>query len=355
MLTSVRHVAVLALLLLLAPFSAAAQSACEGEDYCTVATDETRAITAHGICRKVTNGNAAAIMVPTRSPDEWATGRTHSFLSNVPPGVIVALCEARETVPSVDCSEISGGRTVQSYFDPAVWTNPEEPKTVIIPAGCNMCRTSGFGSSTLSIGATPWAGDLTVLVNGSLTGGSVGSDRSDADRIVAFDANILGAQGQKVTLVVDGGRVVSGGRDGAYGYTGPGSLASGVSCIGGGNFRPSCFSVTEIVPDANGGAGGRGENCGVPAQAGRPGQAAISILYPYDRWSSMSYPVYTYDFFCKCMVRTDEVYYYVINDYRMATGARGGDGEDGRPAVDGVRNPQNADILVLNGGEVRGI
>lgn len=347
---------ILVIALLIGPSPAAAQSECLDQQYCAVSSAEMRKITSHGICREVFNGNDTAIMVPTRTPDEWVTGVPNSFLANLPPGVSVGLCELIVRVPTVDCAEISGGRTVQSYFDPEAWADPEEPKTVIIPDGCNVCRTSGLGSATMSIGADPWGGDLTVIVNGSLTGGSIGFDRSDSERIPAFDANILGDASQKVNLVVDGGRVVSGGRDGAPGLTPPPGIVGTYECLSGTSpFPLGCFSGINLVTNGSGGVGGRGESCGAPPQGGGSGAAAPVTMYRSDYVSSFSQTTFEYDSFCQCFVSRSVTLYQGIRDFRFTFGSPGLPGEDGLPATDGVRNPQNAVITVLSGGEVRGL
>lgn len=56
-----------------------------------VEPDQTAEITAHGLCKQVTNRNAAPILVPTRRPEEWAIG-TAAFLVLPPVGVEVAPC-----------------------------------------------------------------------------------------------------------------------------------------------------------------------------------------------------------------------------------------------------------------------
>lgn len=52
-------------------------------------------ITAHGVCRRVHNGTENAVMIPTRSPEEWAVGGS-AFLTNVPTNMTAYACVSPE-------------------------------------------------------------------------------------------------------------------------------------------------------------------------------------------------------------------------------------------------------------------
>lgn len=52
---------------------------------------EREKITAHGVCRQVTNGNGNAVMIPLSSPGEWSEGGA-AFLAAPRPGMTVENC-----------------------------------------------------------------------------------------------------------------------------------------------------------------------------------------------------------------------------------------------------------------------
>lgn len=49
-------------------------------------------IVAHGVCRRVHNGDTLTAMVPHASPEEWVSGAQSSFLSNVPEKMVATVC-----------------------------------------------------------------------------------------------------------------------------------------------------------------------------------------------------------------------------------------------------------------------
>jgi hypothetical protein len=51
----------------------------------------TRRVARHGDCVMLTNNNELAMMIPTRSREEWNIGE-NSFLKNLPDGVTAAPC-----------------------------------------------------------------------------------------------------------------------------------------------------------------------------------------------------------------------------------------------------------------------
>ena len=51
----------------------------------------TRRVSRHGACVMLTNNNELAMMIPTRSREEWNIGED-SFLKNLPDGVSAAPC-----------------------------------------------------------------------------------------------------------------------------------------------------------------------------------------------------------------------------------------------------------------------
>lgn len=71
--------------LLLSPLVASA------ETQARVEPGERRAITAHGVCRQVTNGNGTPVMIPLSTPQEWSQGGS-AFLAAPRPGMTVESC-----------------------------------------------------------------------------------------------------------------------------------------------------------------------------------------------------------------------------------------------------------------------
>lgn len=65
------------------------------QDMTAVGSGNRVEINAHGICRRVHNGTAHGVMIPTKSPQEWATGGS-SFLQNVPMGMTAYACVSPE-------------------------------------------------------------------------------------------------------------------------------------------------------------------------------------------------------------------------------------------------------------------
>lgn len=342
-------------MLFIAPEPLLAQAHCTNQQNCAVTPSGTSLINAHGLCRSVTNRNSNPIMVPTNSVAEWVVGLGNSFLTNVPFGVEIGFCEVRTVVSGWNCSSISSGRTVQSYFSASDWSNAGMAKVLVIPHGCNACRTSGLGTSAMSVGSS-WAGDLTVIVSGALSGGTIATNRSDAQRIVAFDANSRGTDNQRMNLIVDGGSLVSGGRDGVTGATAPSSTAWGQICYGGGGMSyPYCNASMAGVPGGQGGAGGRGEHCGTPARAGQAGLTGNFVHYRSDYITSGQTMISNWDHSCGCIRNQWVMTYSAVRRYSYATGGRGGAGQHGLAATSGIRNPNNANISIRNGGSVRGM
>lgn len=60
-------------------------------DTVTIPPEQRRAISAHGVCRQVSNLNPHPVMIPIRTPDEWSAGLS-SFLSAARQGMIVTSC-----------------------------------------------------------------------------------------------------------------------------------------------------------------------------------------------------------------------------------------------------------------------
>jgi hypothetical protein len=65
------------------------------QDMTTIQSGGRVEINAHGVCRRVHNGTDLGVMIPTRSPQEWATGGS-SFLQNVPTGMTAYACVSPE-------------------------------------------------------------------------------------------------------------------------------------------------------------------------------------------------------------------------------------------------------------------
>lgn len=66
------------------------------ENMTQVNPGQTVEIVAHGVCRRVHNGDTLAALVPHASPEEWVTGSQSSFLSNVPENMVASSCVSPE-------------------------------------------------------------------------------------------------------------------------------------------------------------------------------------------------------------------------------------------------------------------
>lgn len=112
--------------------------------------------------------------------------------------------------------------TLESLFSPAEWTS-STAKRVVIPSGVER----GNGTNTdaaISIGPSAWGGSLTLDVIGVISGkGGAPNSGVGGD---AFNANRLGASGQKLALNLTGTIRAGGGGGGKGGKGGDGSANS---------------------------------------------------------------------------------------------------------------------------------
>jgi hypothetical protein len=62
-----------------------------GTNVCRIPAGKTWKIDRHTVCRIISNNNPRAVMIPTRSPQEWSAG-AKSFLNSSKPNMVVNLC-----------------------------------------------------------------------------------------------------------------------------------------------------------------------------------------------------------------------------------------------------------------------
>jgi len=101
---------------------------------------QTVEIVAHGVCRRVHNGDTLTALVPHASPEEWVAGSGSSFLSNVPENMVATIC--------VD-PEIALRR----------WSRPGPPGSNLQPF---LVNGSDSGLTFTSVGAASRGGSVSL-------------------------------------------------------------------------------------------------------------------------------------------------------------------------------------------------
>ena len=308
----------------------------------------------HGFCRRIINNSGQTLMIPHHvhsgsnpTMREWHPSGGRSFSANMPSGVTETVCIRDRTVTgNAHCSNtFSSTRTVQSYFSSSDWTS-DKHKILTIPSGCNMCRSSSSGHSmpTLTMGSTPWGGELTIVVNGAITAGVVGNNRTNSQRNIAIDVNRRGDSNQRANIIVNnGGRIIGGGRHGSPGNWGNSYNVTGRSCWASfGNCN--CTSHQYSVLGGSPGQAGTGEHCGAAPTAGTPGSQPPSVQSRQDT--------------CWCFTTGSPPRQQC--QAQMGTGWHPANpGTAGSPGIaatqHAIRNRNNANITVNSGGHVRGL
>jgi hypothetical protein len=107
-----------------------------------VSPGQTVEITAHGVCRRVSNTDALSAMVPHGTPAEWVTGSQSSFLSNVPSKMVATSCVS---------PEIALRR----------WSRPGPPGTDIQPFAV---LGADYGLTLTSVGTPSRGGEIALSV-----------------------------------------------------------------------------------------------------------------------------------------------------------------------------------------------
>ncbi|GAA0297791.1 hypothetical protein [Rhodovulum strictum] len=80
-----------------------------------IASGETKAVMAHGICRQITNNNANPVMIPHRTAKEWSA-EENSFLASARPGLIMQNCPPQP--PTEDCFFWVSGVITDDEYEP---------------------------------------------------------------------------------------------------------------------------------------------------------------------------------------------------------------------------------------------
>ena len=326
-----------------------------GETNVRVSPGDTEQISAHGTCLEVTNLGGVSIMIPIRTPQACVLGGG-AFLRHAPdmPTLTLAPCTFKRR--TLSCGELSAPKTIQSFFSEEEWASPDI-KILTVPSSCDVCLIGTPGGYAMSIGDAPWGGQLTLEIKGDLMGGSV---RPGEALINTLDVNQVGDSGQKINLIVDGGRIIGGGRDGADGQSAMFTTHTGTMCSAS-ITSGSCTNMTYHAMGGAGGEGGRGEHCGAPPEPGMAGYPGGTIGIPDDRlWTTQVQEcryqsVYVWpDGFvwqnvCEWVTR-----YYATFMIRYVTGPSGESGRAGSAGGRGIRNIGSANIELLNGGTIRG-
>lgn len=211
-------------------------------------------ITAHSVCRRITNNHASgsSIMVPTKNATEWSTG-ANAFINAPPPGVTVAAC---------GCTVTPGSQTFSTAGSFSFTVPCHNSMTVELwGGGGGGAQNWVHGPHGGNGGASSWDGGAAgskPQANGGLgANGDIGTGGAGLN----CDVSGNGVNGSSWLTQFRGGpggaAAGSGGAGGAApGTAGPGSTVPGNPGIAPGGGGSGGSTYDEEVSGGGGGGGG---------------------------------------------------------------------------------------------------
>jgi len=201
--------------------------------------------------------------------------------------------------------------TLESLFSAGEWLAVTD-KRVVLPAGVERGNSASLAAA-ISIGTTPWVGNLTFEVAGTISGDGGAANSGVGGN--AFNANIKGASGQKIALkIASTGVLRGGGGGGGKGGTGGGGTYNSTVTEGPTYSLPNYVWFDDIV----------NRNICRFLWAG----VEIASELPYGTTSKVV-GAYTYTRGANHHITGSTWYYYVSRSHTVANNTSGGAGGNG--------------------------